>query len=392
MELYPHQEAAFRQLRNGNILWGSVGTGKSRVAIAYYEKNESDKDIFVITTAKKRDSKDWEGEAAKIGLGVFPGKASLHGHLTVDSWNNLHKYKEVKNAFFVFDEQRLVGSGAWVRAFQKIAKHNNWILLSATPGDTWMDYIPVFVGNGFYKNRTEFLRDHVVYAPYTKFPKVLRYTGVNKLVRLRNQILVHMPFEKETVRHVKTVEVDHDREKLEEITKKRWHIYENRPIKHVAEMFAVARRLVNTDKSRLRAVRRLLKAHNKLIVFYNHDPELELLRTLESVTTVAEWNGHKHEEIPDTDSWVYLVQYAAGSESWNCTETDAMVFFSLTYSYKYWEQSHGRIDRMNTPFRDLWYYNLRSRSYVDAAVWSSLKQKKNFNIGKFDLKEFANYE
>lgn len=386
LELQPHQAAAQRQLENGNILWGAVGTGKSRVAVKYYEEKEKDRDVYVITTAKKRDSKDWEGEFARIGVGKEPD-ATVHGVLSVDSWNNLHKYKDVKGAFFIFDEQRLVGSGAWVRAFQKIAKNNNWLLLSATPGDTWMDYIPVFVGNGFYRNRTQFIREHVVYAPYTKFPKVLRYTGVNKLVRLRNQILVHMPYAKETVRHSKTVFVDYDQEKMDLIIKKRWHIYEDRPLRDIAEMFAVGRKLVNTDPSRLKALKSLLKAHPRLIVFYNHNPELEILRTLERVTTVAEWNGHKHEDIPDEESWVYLVQYAAGSEGWNCTETNAMVDFSLTYSYKYWEQGHGRIDRMNTPFRDLYYYTFRSRSPIDNSIWNALKQKRNFNISGFDVSQ-----
>jgi hypothetical protein len=251
-----------------------------------------------------------------------------------------------------------------------------------------MDYVPVFVGNGFFKNRTEFIREHVVFSPFTKFPKVDRYVGVNKLVKLRNQILVHMPFEKETVRHSKTIKVDYDQEKMEMVTKKRWHIYEERPIRDIAEVFAVGRRLVNTDPSRLRAMRRLLKAHPKLIVFYNHNPELELLRRLKDVTTVAEWNGHKHEEIPDTDSWVYLVQYAAGSESWNCTDTDAIAFFSLTYSYKMWEQAHGRIDRMNTGFRDLWYYTVISDSIIDKAIRRSLKAKKNFQPTQFDESEF----
>ena len=386
LELFPHQVAALKQLDHGKILWGEVGTGKSRVAVAYYEQEERHKDVYVITTAKKRDSKDWEDEFARIGVGK-QSSATVHGVLTVDSWNNLHKYKDVKNAFFIFDEQRVVGSGAWVRAFQKVSRHNNWILLSATPGDTWMDYIPVFVGNGFYKNRTEFIREHVVYAPFTKFPKVLRYTGVNKLVKLRNQILVHMPYEKQTIRHTKTVKVGYDQELLEKVAKKRWHIYEERPIRDVAEMFAVARRLVNTDKSRLRDLRGLLRVHPKIIVFYNHNPELEVLRTLERVTTVAEWNGHKHEEIPKTDSWVYLVQYAAGSEGWNCTDTNAIAFYSLTYSYKYWEQAHGRIDRMNTEFRDLWYYEFYSDSFVDRAVRKSLKAKKNFNVAAFDVSE-----
>lgn len=387
LELFPHQSAALKQLDNGKILWGEVGTGKSRVAVAYYEQEERHNDVYVVTTAKKRDSKDWEDEFSRIGVGKSVD-ATVHGILTVDSWNNLHKYKEVKNAFFIFDEQRVVGSGAWVRAFQKIAKNNRWILLSATPGDTWMDYIPVFVGNGFYKNRTEFGREHIVWTPYTKFPKVQRYIGVNKLVKLRNQILVHMPYEKETVRHTKTVKVGYDVDLLEKVAKKRWHIYEERPIRDVAEMFAVGRRLVNTDKSRLRALRRLLKRHPKIIVFYNHNPELEVLRTLERVTTVAEWNGHKHEPIPtEAESWVYLVQYAAGSEGWNCTDTDAIAFYSLTYSYKYWEQAHGRIDRMNTGFRDLWYYEFISDSFIDRAIRLSLKAKRNFNVAAFDVSQ-----
>jgi hypothetical protein len=375
---------ALKQLKNGCILWGAVGTGKSRVAMAYYELEERHRDIYVITTAKKRDSVDWEREAARIGVGKAKN-ATLHGVLTVDSWNNIEKYKDVKDGFFVFDEQRLVGSGTWVRAFLKIAKQNHWILLSATPGDTWMDYIPVFVGNGFYRTRTDFIREHVVYSPYTKFPKVLRYTGVNRLVKLRNQILVHMPYKKETVRHAKAINVDYDQELLDQVIKRRWHVYEDRPIRDVAEMFMVGRRVVNSHPGRLRAIRRLLSAHKKLIVFYNFNYELEALRGLEDVTTVAEWNGHKHEEIPKTDMWVYLVQYSAGSEGWNCTETDAIAFYSLTYSYKNWEQAHGRIDRMNTPYRDLWYYALRSKSLIDEAVWRSLKAKKSFNIGRFDI-------
>lgn len=388
MELQPHQAAALRQLRNGNILWGGVGTGKSRVAIAYYEQEERHKDLYVITTAKKRDSLDWNAEAAKAGIGT-ERDATVHGVLRVDSWNNLNNYRDVKGAFFVFDEQRLVGSGAWVRAFQKIAKHNNWILLSATPGDTWMDYVPVLIGNGFYKNRTEFIREHVVYTPYVRFPKVDRYTGVNKLVKHRNSILVHMPYAKETVRHSKTVYTDYDQEKMDLIVKRRWDVYEEKPIRDFSEMFRVGRRLVNSHPSRLKAVRALLRRHNRLIVFYNFNYELDLLRGLENVVTVAEWNGHKHEELPKTERWVYLVQYSAGSEGWNCTDTDAIAFYSLTYSYKNWEQAHGRIDRLNTPFRDLYYYTLRSKSLIDSKIWKSLKSKKNFNISLIDENEFS---
>jgi hypothetical protein len=384
LDLKPHQKLALTQLDNGKILWGGVGTGKSRVAVAYYLKTCPHLDIYVITTAKKRDSLDWDREFADIVIGKEPD-ATFGGVLTVDSWQGLDKYKDIEHAFFIFDEQRLVGNGAWVKAFLKIARNNHWIMLSATPGDTWLDYIPVFIANGFYKNRTAFKREHVVYAPFTKFPKVDHYINEGRLLKLRAQLLVHMPYPKLTVRHDKTVFVSHNVDLLKHVLKNRWHIFADRPIRDIAELFLVMRRIVNSDPSRVQAIRKLLETHPKMIVFYNFDYELDALRALERITTIAELNGHKHEEIPETDSWVYLVQYVAGSEAWNCIETDTIIFYSLTYSYKHWEQGHGRIDRMNTPFIDLFYYIFRSRSFIDSAIWDSLKRKENFNANKFDL-------
>lgn len=383
-ELRPHQQKALRELSDGKILWGGVGSGKSRVAVGYYELEHPNKDVYVITTAKKRDSKDWEGEFARISVGKELS-ASAHGVLVVDSWNNLSKYTAVQNAFFIFDEQRLVGSGTWVKSFLKIAKANKWIMLSATPGDTWLDYIPVFVANGYYKNRTEFKREHVIYSSFTKFPKVDRYVAVNRLVKYRNKILVHMRYQNETIRHEMIRQVEYNEDLYETVFKNRWHIYENRPIKDIAELLGVLRKITNSDSSRVLKIKKLLEEHPKIVVFYNFNYELDILRSLDHIVIVAEWNGHKHEEIPPTKSWVYLVQYVAGSEAWECTETDTIVFYSLTYSYKLWEQAHGRIDRLNTPFTDLHYYILRSKSPIDTAVWRSLKAKKNFNASTYPI-------
>lgn len=381
VDLAPHQEKAVSEMHNGCILRGGVGVGKSRTSLAYYEKNEAPKDIYVITTAKKRDSLDWEIEAAKSGIGTAKD-ATLHGVLTVDSWNNIAKYIGVKNAFFIFDEQRLVGSGTWTKSFCKIAKDNAWILLTATPGDSWLDYIPVFVANGFYKNRTEFKREHVVYNTYTKFPKVDHYVQVGKLVRLRNSILVEMPYEKHTVRKFKDVLVSYDEELFHKATVGRWHVFEKRPLRDVAELFLVMRKIVNSDSSRLAALRDLMKDHPRLIVFYNFDYELEALRTLKDEVEIAEWNGHKHEDVPTTKRWLYLVQYMAGSEAWDCVATDSMVFYSLTYSYKQFVQAQGRIDRLNTPYTYLYYYILVSRSLIDRAILKALGNKESFNEAK----------
>lgn len=409
IELYPHQLDALEKMHNGCILTGGVGTGKSITSIAYYFTKvcggdlrinsfgtltpmSKPKDLYVITTARKRDDLDWEEEALPFGLSKHFELSHSGAQLFVDSWNNVPNYQEVENAFFIFDEQRLVGSGAWVKAFIKIAKANEWIMLSATPGDNWMDYIPVFVANGFYKNRTEFLRRHVVYNNFSKFPKVDHYVEQGVLLKLRRSILVDMPYERHTTRHVKNVLVGYDEEKFEMVAKKRWHIYEDRPIKDVGELFIVMRKLVNSDQSRLDAVCKLMKQHERLIIFYNYNYELDKLRTIADICSdydLAEWNGQKHEEVPKSDKWVYLVQYTAGAEGWNCVETNATVFYSLNYSYKINHQAKGRIDRLNTKYTDLYYYILRSTSMIDTAIMKSITLKKNFNESQFYKSVFA---
>lgn len=391
LSLYPHQVKAVDALSNGKILYGDVGTGKSRTAVGYYLKKEAPKDVYVITTAKKRDSLDWEGEFLHghvSTLGRSPDGS--RGQLRVDSWNNIARYKNVRGAFFIFDEQRLVGSGAWTKAFEFIAKRNNWILLTGTPGDTWLDYMSVFIANGFYRNRTEFKEEHVVYSSYVKFPKVERYLNEHKLELLRQKLLVRMPMERHTTRVTHYIPVKYDRELLELVDKERWNPYKDRPIRSLAEYFYVRRKVVYSHPSRLQAVRQKLKQHPKLIIFYNFDYELDILRQLKDEVPTAEWNGHKHEEIPDTDRWAYLVQYVSGAEGWNCITTDTTLFYSLTYSYRIWQQSHGRTDRLNTPFSVLHYHVLLATfsatfsadpetCVVDASVLAALKAKKDFN-------------
>lgn len=383
VDLYPHQREAVDRMHNGCILWGGVGTGKSRTAVAYYLEREAPKDVYVITTARKRDALDWDTEFVRYGVGTEKG-ATVAGVLRTDSWNNIAKYKNVRGAFFIFDEQRLVGSGAWVKAFKHIVKHNNWVLLSATPGDTWMDYVPVFIANGFYKNKTEFVEKHVEYDSFSKYPKIKQYHNVGTLIKHRASLLVHMPYEHEAVSDTINVPVQFDEVAFKRLLKERWNPFEDRPIRNVSELFSCMRRITYSHESRLAAVRKVLEEEPRLIVFYNFDYELEELRKLgDDGITVAEWNGHKHEEVPDTDRWVYLVQYTAGAEAWNCITTRATLFYSLTYSYRVWKQAHGRTNRLNTPFKVLKYYVLLSNSAMDRAVMAALRQKKDFNEASF---------
>lgn len=379
VELYEHQRKALTKMKNGCILCGGVGSGKSRTSLAYFERLENrPNELYIITTARKRDDKEWEEE-------LIPFQSLYSTQVVIDSWNNLHKYIGAKDAFFIFDEQRVVGSGAWVKAFLKITKNNRWILLSATPGDTWKDYIPVFVANGFYKNRTEFIEEHVVFSRFSKYPKIDRYLETGKLNRYRNSILVRMDFERNTVQHHEDVYADYDVLRYKSAIRDRWNIWTEKPIKNASEFCYVLRKIVNTDEDRVEKYLDICTRHPKVIVFYNFDYELEVLKSCRYMTgtVVAEWNGHLHEPVPDGERWVYLVQYTAGAEGWNCTKTDTIIFYSQNYSYKILTQSSGRIDRLNTPYTDLYYYHLKSRSGIDLAIAKAVSGKKRFNEAAF---------
>lgn len=397
--LYDHQRDAVGRMFDGCILNGNVGSGKSRTGLYYYFKenggsidpdykpmNIRPQDLYIITTAMKRDKLEWEGELANYLLSTDPKKNSFYGNkVVVDSWNNIRRYVDVKDSFFIFDEDRVTGSGAWVKAFLKIARGNNWIILSATAGDKWEDYIPVFIANGFYKNRTEFIREHVIYSRFTKYPKVDRYVNTGRLIRQRDHILIDMEDQRHTIPHHEDIYVQYDISKYKDAIRTRWDPFKNEPIQQASGLCYVLRRIVNSDESRVEALMEILDARPKVIIFYNFDYELDILMNLAygEAVEVAQWNGHKHQPIPVSDRWVYLVQYTAGAEGWNSIKTDTVVFYSQNYSYKSMQQSAGRIDRLNTPYRDLYYYHLKSRSGIDLAISNALKKKKNFNESRW---------
>ena len=394
-ELYPYQLDAVNRLKNGSILCGKVGSGKSMTAIAYYfikvcggkfgqgefEKMKNPIDLYIITTARKRDTMEWEKELLRFQLYPDPETCPYDIKIKIDSWNNIKKYVKAQGSFFIFDEQRITGYGAWTKTFLKISKQNQWILLTATPGDTWSDYIPVFIANGFYRNKTEFMEMHAVFNRYSRYPRVDKYIGQKKLKRLRDSILIDMDYERKDIRKNEKIIVDYDRQLYKQVMSERWNVFEDKPIKNSSEWFYVLRKVANSSPERTEAVLKVLKDHPKAIIFYNFDYELETLKTAKysSGTKVAEYNGHRHDPLPTGDKWVYLVNYMSGAEGWNCITTDTIIFYSQNYSYKMLEQASGRIDRLNSPYSVLYYYRIRSSASIDSAIHRALVRKKDFN-------------
>ena len=396
--LYDFQMAAVKKARNGCIFNGGVGSGKSRTGLFYYFKEhggwiegsnytpmKNPRDLYIITTAMKRDKKEWDGELSWFRLSTNPELNYYDNKVVVDSWNNIKKYVDVSGAQFIFDENNLTGSGAWVKSFLKIAKRNNWIILSATPADTWIEYWAVFVANGFYKNKTEFQREHVIYSRYTKYPQIDRYINTQRLERLRDRILIDMTFQRHTKPHHEDVYCNYDIQFYKDVFKKRWDPYKDEPIQQASSLCYILRRIVNSDESRQVALLELLEDHPKAIIFYNFDYERDILLNLGYAegTEIAEWSGHAHQPIPTSKRWVYLTQYTAGCEGWNTITTDTVIFYSQNYSYKVMTQAAGRVDRLNTKFVDLYYYHLKSRSGIDLAISKALKEKKAFNENRW---------
>ena len=104
--LYDYQMKAVNNMRNGCILNGGVGSGKSRTALYYYFINQggkiddtyvpikpNSKDLYIITTARKRDTLEWEGELANFLMSTDEQQTKRYGNkIVVDSWNNIKKY------------------------------------------------------------------------------------------------------------------------------------------------------------------------------------------------------------------------------------------------------------------------------------------------------------
>lgn len=406
IELFDHQLKALDQIHNGCILCGGVGSGKSITALAYYYRQnggvipaksytrmKDPKDLYIITTARKRDTREWLIDMAPFLLTDIEEDKVYEHKVVIDSWNNIKKYIDIKNAFFIFDEQRVVGYGTWTKSFLEITAKNEWILLSATPGDTWSDYMPVFIANGFYRNKTDFVDQHVIYDRFSKYPKISRYLNTGRLLRLKARVMVYMDFERDTIPHHETIWCQYNQILYKDLITNRFNLETNKPFLNANELCIALRKVVNSDPSRVQQVFDIVSKCKKAIVFYNYDYELDILRAIgdELSKTLdgfeyAEWNGHMHQDIPRSSSWMYLVQYNAGSEGWNCTKTDTIIFYSQNYSYKMMTQAAGRIDRLNTPYRDLYYYHLKSRASIDLAISRALAQKKQFNEQRFVLK------
>ena len=192
---------------------------------------------------------------------------------------------------------------------------------------------------------------------------------------------------REAVEHHINIVCDYNRILYKTVRRDRWNPFDNEPIPDITSLCYLERRIANTDPDRIVKLVQILEKTLKSIIFYNFNYELDIIREVCDSMCIryAEWNGHKHEPIPEEGNlgWVYIVQYQAGAEAWNCITCDTIIFYSQNYSYKVMAQATGRINRRNTPFKDLYYYHLRSMAPIDKAIKQALLAKRDFNEKKY---------
>lgn len=405
VELRDFQKDCVAQLRSGKVLAAGVGAGKSVMALYWYVSTQcrtrrsrnqvgelfrilkGSPDLVVITTAKKRDSGEWSEEFARFALkeGVNHGMGGVT--VTVDSWNNIGKYVDAdRNTVFIFDEQRAIGHGAWSKAFVRIARSHPWIMLSATPADDWKDWCPVMVADGFYRNRTDFFRRHAIYSRYTTYPKITSWYDTHQLEVVRDRILVTCEVPRQTERHDIELGTGYNKTAVKTMMKERVDPETGEPFMNASQLCYAIRKVVNCDPSRMDMARDVFEDHGRVIVFYSLRAELELIHMaagMAGISEVGAYNGSTHDEVPTGNRWVYAVQYNAGAEGWNCTTCNTILFWDLPYSYRQLEQAKGRIDRLNTPYRNLFYYSMTSNAKIDLAIKRALRLKKDFNAAAF---------
>ena len=207
-------------------------------------------------------------------------------------------------------------------------------------------------------------------------------------MKFKKEILVNMDDDKATKQWHIDLTCSYDPVLYNAYADSRWNFEEDMPIMNASKLVYMLRKVCNSDPSRLEKLYEICQSHPKLIIFYQFDYERDLITCMLSFKGIpyAEYNGHIHQPIPTGDRWAYVV-HLSSSEGWNCIETDTVVFYSLSYSYRAYVQACGRTDRRTTPFQDLYYYRLKSASKIDKAIMDAHRRKKKFNEANWVKKQ-----
>jgi SNF2 family DNA or RNA helicase len=404
MRLYTYQENYLRELPQSCIMAADLGTGKTVMSLAHWQRQQTCRPLLVVAPASKIRTGDWQAEAKR-----YLGDAWLLTTITYISYESLRlmdketkrprwwKFCGARNGGIIYDviadECHALKNpqSKQAKAVYEIKQSGGlFIGLSGTPmPNGWIDFAGYSKLFGFVRNITEFKQRYCIYQDFKGYPELVKYVNVEQLeaqfkrvaYRLSREQAAELPSRQmlaiNTHMGAKTSKLYHTC-KLTRVHPNTKELLDNAP-----RLLSVLRQ--STTASRLDQLVSIVDdTSDNIVVFYNYISERKkILEALsKSGKTILRYDGEQHDTLPAADAkisnTVLVAHYKSASTGLNLQWANVTIYFSPTYSYQEFEQSIGRTHR-NGQTKKCLYYLFNVQHTVDRTIWRCLREKKDFN-------------
>lgn len=397
--LYNFQRQLLNSIEENYIIAADTGTGKTMMAIHHYLKHNTGEPLLILAPPQKIKEGGWQRE-----LDFVASHYNIEIPYDIISYGVLSKrWKEYKDWFLVMDECHYVKNPTSQRgkaAINLTKQSTNFLLLSATPSSNgWGDTIAYMIMFGYYKNKTQFLKEHAVYnrIDYGNGPVnvVSDYRDQEKLQKLYQSFSIKLAKEDCLDLPPLVFEKVHFKPSKEYNIIKKDRVLGEELFDNISKLQHGLRFYAN-QADKLKYTEMLLEGtEENVIIFYNYKQENEELKKIAKKLKkkVFEVSGSKT-NLPDKEKWtslknsVTIVQYQAGAAGIELQYANIVIFHTPTYSYQDYEQALGRAYR-NGQTKKVTVYQYITKNTIETSIYQALAAKKDFTEELF-RKEIAN--
>ena len=419
MKLYQYQEDYISKLPNSCIMAADLGTGKTLMSLAHWERQQTGRNLLIVAPAAKIRTMDWQEEALRWFEGSYitgeDGTVQIidddrvFATITFMSYESLRlmdrktkrprhwQFTGARNGGKVYDviadecHALKNPTSKQSKALQEIKKSGgSFIGLSGTPmPNGWIDFAGYSVLFGFTRGVTEFKKKYCVYQDFKGFPELVKYINVSELeyqlsrcaFKLSREQAAELPSRRMFGINIHMDSKTSKRYQTMRLTKKDPRTDEL--LDNSSRLLSVLRQ--STTEARLDNLVSIVgDTSDNIIVFYNYKSErAAILKALkDSGKTILRYDGDVHDKLPASDAEIHdtvlVAHYKSASTGLNLQWANVTIYFSPTYSYQEFEQSIGRTHR-NGQTKKCLYYLFNVKATVDRTVWDCLKDKRDFN-------------
>lgn len=402
MKLYDYQEQYIRRLPASCIMAADLGTGKTLMSLAHWERRNTGRPLLVVAPASKIRTGDWEAEAKRWFQLAMPD-------ITYISYESLRlmdketrrprhwQFTGLRNGSVIYDviadECHALKNpqSKQSRAIYEITRSGGlFIGLSGTPmPNGWIDFAGYSKIFNFTRGITEFKNRFCNYVDYKGFPELKSYNDIPTLesqlrkcaFKLDRDQAAELPNRSMLGVNIKLTP---------KISKLYYQMKLSRKDPRTDELLDNSTRLLSilrqsTTNARLDSLLSIVNdTSDNIVIFYNYISERKaILKALaKSEKTILRSDGDQHDKLPaagaNIQNTILVAHYKSGSTGLNLQWANVTVYFSPTYSYQEFEQSVGRTHRHGQTKKCL-YYLFNVRNTVDRDIWTCLREKRDFN-------------